>query len=172
MINNSLFLSLYKPVKNLKKQRGSVSLFTKRVAKNKRGDFRLLVIEENETYCKQLISHLKSAGFNAMDAANGDEALLVWQDWKPHLILMDQNVSILDGYDIAPIIRFKLKKSKANFLTKFISLTDNSCNENEKDIIAKGYDKIVKKSVKNWEIYSIIEDLLEIKKSKKFGKAS
>lgn len=44
-------------------------------------------------------------GFELREAVNGAEAIAVWRDWQPHLILMDLRMPILDGLEATRLIK-------------------------------------------------------------------
>jgi hypothetical protein len=48
---------------------------------------------------KLLVKLFQPVGFEVREAANGVEALAVWEAWEPHLIWMDMRMPVMDGYE-------------------------------------------------------------------------
>jgi CheY-like chemotaxis protein len=49
----------------------------------------VLVVEDDEPSRKLLVRLLSPWGFEVQEAANGQEAIEIWERWQPHLIWMD-----------------------------------------------------------------------------------
>ncbi len=66
---------------------------------------KILVVDDSRTYQAILAAYLASMGYESVSAMNGKEALELFpQEW-PSLILMDVNMPGMDGYDVARKIR-------------------------------------------------------------------
>lgn len=55
---------------------------------------RILVVDDVADSRLLLVKLLSSVGFVVQEAANGQEALAIWQQWHPQLILMDMRMPI------------------------------------------------------------------------------
>jgi signal transduction histidine kinase/CheY-like chemotaxis protein len=67
--------------------------------------YRILIAEdriENQLLLEELLAEV---GFEVQSASDGHEALLLWQTWCPHLILMDWQMPLLDGAEVTQLIR-------------------------------------------------------------------
>jgi len=60
---------------------------------------RVLVVEDQEDNRQILRDLLANAGYEMIEAQNGEEALLAAQTQSPDLILMDIQLPVLDGYE-------------------------------------------------------------------------
>jgi two-component system cell cycle response regulator DivK len=60
---------------------------------------RILVVEDQEDNRRILRDLLTNAGFDMVEAENGEEAIASVQASRPDLILMDIQLPILDGYE-------------------------------------------------------------------------
>jgi two-component system cell cycle response regulator DivK len=60
---------------------------------------RILVVEDQEDNRQILRDLLTNAGFDMIEAENGEEAIASAQASRPDLILMDIQLPILDGYE-------------------------------------------------------------------------
>ncbi|AFY39445.1 integral membrane sensor hybrid histidine kinase [[Leptolyngbya] sp. PCC 7376] len=62
-------------------------------------DYRILVVENNQTSQLLMVQLLTGVGFSVKTASDGQEALERCQEWYPHLIWMDFNMPVMDGYE-------------------------------------------------------------------------
>jgi two-component system cell cycle response regulator DivK len=60
---------------------------------------RILVVEDQEDNRQILRDLLTNAGFDMVEAENGEDAITSAQASRPDLILMDIQLPILDGYE-------------------------------------------------------------------------
>src|ERR1700682_6392505 len=60
---------------------------------------RILVVEDQEDNRQILRDLLTKRGYEVIEAVNGEEALVVVEQQRPDLILMDIQLPILDGYE-------------------------------------------------------------------------
>lgn len=67
--------------------------------------YRILVAEDDDNMRKTLCRVLEDVGFDVRPAENGKVALRLWEESRPHLILMDLVMPEVDGYEAAAAIR-------------------------------------------------------------------
>ncbi len=60
---------------------------------------RILVVEDQEDNRQILRDLLGSAGYDLIEAENGEEALAAVSKYRPDLVLMDIQLPIMDGYE-------------------------------------------------------------------------
>ncbi|HEX8367447.1 MAG TPA: response regulator [Pyrinomonadaceae bacterium] len=82
---------------------------------------RVLIVEDNDDYRDLVDFYLTSKGFEVIIAANGVEAVELSNSEKPHIILMDLNMPIVDGLEATRII-------SQNLATKHIPIIAVSAN--------------------------------------------
>jgi CheY-like chemotaxis protein len=58
-----------------------------------------LVVDDNHSNRDWLVTLLRNMDFEVRDAGDGAEALDVWGEWKPQLVLMDLRMPGMDGYE-------------------------------------------------------------------------
>ncbi len=66
---------------------------------------RILVVEDQEDNRRILRDLLTNAGYEIIEAENGEEALAVAARERPDLILMDIQLPLLDGYEVTRRIK-------------------------------------------------------------------
>ncbi|MHC5932749.1 response regulator [Nostoc sp.] len=67
--------------------------------------YRILVVEDLRENRLLLVRLLELVGFEVCAAENGKEAIALWSEWHPHLILMDIQMPLIDGYETTRQIR-------------------------------------------------------------------
>ncbi|MEH2240508.1 response regulator [Nostoc sp.] len=67
--------------------------------------YRILVAEDLRENRLLLVRLLELVGFEVCAVENGKEAIALWSEWHPHLILMDIQMSVMDGYETTRQIR-------------------------------------------------------------------
>jgi len=75
-------------------------------------DYRILVVEDHKVSRLLLVKLLKRAGFHVREASNGQEAIAVWEKWQPHLIWMDMQMPVMDGYEATRLIKARGKRQR------------------------------------------------------------
>lgn len=102
---------------------------------------RILIVDDVYEMRLVLVKLLVPLGFDVREAENGQDALAIWREWKPHVILMDMSMPILDGYEATKYI-----KAHANgYAPVVIALTASSFEEDDMEIQAYGCDDVVHK---------------------------
>jgi CheY-like chemotaxis protein len=121
--------------------------------------FRLLVVEDKETNRRLLVKLLESLGLEVQEAANGQEALDVWERWQPHLIWMDMRMPVMDGHETTQ----RIKETRRGKATIVIALTATAFEEDREQILSEGCDDFVRKPFRKDEIYEMLAKHLGIR---------
>ncbi len=109
---------------------------------------RVLVAEDNELNGEIMMELLTGAGFEAVLAHNGREALDIFQRFAPgtfSVILMDLLMPELDGFQAAAAIRAMDREDAKT--VKIFACTANSFAEDRKKALASGMDDFIPKPV-------------------------
>ncbi|PHM07494.1 ATP-binding protein [Nostoc sp. 'Peltigera malacea cyanobiont' DB3992] len=67
--------------------------------------YRILVAEDVRENRLLLVRLLELVGFEVCAVENGKEAIALWSEWHPHLILMDIEMPVMNGYESTRQIR-------------------------------------------------------------------
>jgi len=103
--------------------------------------YRILVVDDRETNRAVLRRLLEDIGFDVKEAFDGENALEMWQDWCPQLILMDMAMPVMDGYEASRRIK-GVEKGKD---TVVIAITASAFEAERAKIMALGVDDLVLK---------------------------
>jgi len=114
--------------------------------------FRLLVVEDTETNRQLLVKLLATLGFEVQEAINGQEALEIWERWRPHLIWMDMRMPVMDGHQATQ----RIKATPEGQATVIIALTATAFEEDREQILLEGCDDFVRKPFRKDEIYDVL----------------
>jgi CheY-like chemotaxis protein len=120
---------------------------------------RLLVVEDRETNRRLLVRLLGSLGFEVQEAANGQEALEMWERWQPHLIWMDMRMPVMDGHQATQ----QIKATPRGQDTVIIALTATAFEEDREQILLEGCDDFVRKPFRVDEIYAMLAKHLGVR---------
>lgn len=65
----------------------------------------VLVVEDDEDLAGVMVTLLRARGVRALRAANGREAVAIAVRERPHVLVLDVNLPVLDGYGVAEALR-------------------------------------------------------------------
>jgi two-component system cell cycle response regulator DivK len=102
---------------------------------------RVLVVEDHEDNRQILRDLLENAGYDMIEAKDGEEALMAATSRRPDLILMDVQLPILDGYETTR----RLKADLTLRTIPVIVVTSYALSGDEEKAYAAGCDAYVAK---------------------------
>ena len=118
-------------------------------------NFRILIVEDDDTIARMYELKLNLNGFVVRLASNGLHALKVMKDARPDLILLDLRMPVMDGVEFLERFR-KLDNS-----TTIVVLTNISKDEAPKTIWHHGISGYyIKAQNKPSDLIKIINDIL------------
>jgi len=79
----------------------------------------ILVVEDDPLVSKTLVSHLKKKGFEVRLAETGEEALAMFREFQPELMLLDVKLPDMNGLDLLKQIKSENKKVSVIVMTAF-----------------------------------------------------
>ena len=112
-------------------------------------DYRILVVDdqiENSTVLERL---LQGAGFTVHVAANGAEAVALFEAWRPQFIWMDLRMPVLDGFGATGRIR-ALEGGKD---VKIVAVTASGFESQLSEVLAAGLDDYLRKPYRPNQIF-------------------
>jgi two-component system, OmpR family, KDP operon response regulator KdpE len=66
---------------------------------------RILIAEDQETLRASISRNLRARGFDVLEAANGMEALALWDSEQPQLLILDVMMPRMDGLEVCRRVR-------------------------------------------------------------------
>jgi CheY-like chemotaxis protein len=133
------------------------------------GPCRMLIADDKATHRQLLRTLLLDIGrpnsgsplpeFELREAQNGQEAIDIWQSWKPHLIWMDLRMPVLNGYEA---IRH-IKSSPKGKHTVVIIMSASVVDEDRLAEIAAGYDGFLQKPFLEHEVFDLLHTHLGVR---------
>lgn len=124
--------------------------------------YRILVVEDQITNRMLVTRLLSKVGFAVEEAKNGEEAIAQWERWQPHLILMDMQMPVMNGYEATRAIRLATAKAEQATPT-IVALTASVFEEQRSQIMTAGCDDVVSKPFKVKELLLTIAQHLGVR---------
>ena len=121
--------------------------------------YRILVVEDKLTSRLLLVKLLTEIGFEVREAENGQEGVIVWENWEPHLIFMDMRMPVMNGYEATKQIKATLKGQA----TVIVALTASAFEKDRRVVLLAGCDDFVRKPFEEGEILYKIASHLGVK---------
>jgi signal transduction histidine kinase len=120
--------------------------------------YRILVVDDRENDRELLVKTLSQVGFDVAQSSNGKDAISKWEQWEPHLILMDLRMPFMDGYSATK----KIKSTGRGKDTIIIIITANVFVQEKSLILSVGGDDILYKPIKSQTLFEKISQYLPI----------
>ncbi|MFK0165770.1 response regulator [Rhizobium sp. NPDC090279] len=105
----------------------------------------ILVAEDNDINQIVFSQILEGLGYSYVIAASGDEAVRLWQEHRPELILMDISLPGLNGFESTRLIRGAEKGSGSH--TPIIGVLTQAFERDRKECAEVGMDDVILKPV-------------------------
>ncbi|BAY14989.1 multi-sensor hybrid histidine kinase [Anabaenopsis circularis NIES-21] len=127
-------------------------------------EYRILVVDDVLENRLVLVKLLQIKGFAVREAANGQEAITLWQVWQPHLIFMDMRMPVMDGYAATKVIKTRNEAAVFSHVHPIIiAITAHAFEEQRQAIISAGCDDLINKPFREEEIFTKIRKYLDVK---------
>jgi CheY-like chemotaxis protein len=121
--------------------------------------YRLLLTEDVDASRKLLLQLLQPLGFELREAADGQRALEIWKEWRPHLIFMDLRMPLLDGRQATT----QIKSTQQGQETVIVALTASAFEEERREILQAGFDDFVRKPFRESDLFEVLEKHLGVR---------
>jgi len=126
---------------------------------NEKETYRILVVDDKIDNLKVVVSLLRLVGFHTNEAVNGEDAIAKFIEYKPHLILMDMRMPVMDGYEATR----RIKSMENGDTTPIIALTASTFEEEKNRIESLRMQGYIRKPFRENELFCTIEKVLGIK---------
>lgn len=131
--------------------------------------YRILVAEDSPPSRLLLVRLLSRLGFEVQAVENGQAAIAVWEYWYPHLIWMDMQMPVMNGYEATQKIRRKIHQQATTTIQLtpppvpvIIALTASAFEEQQPAILEAGCDDFVNKPFQREKLLAVMERYLKI----------
>ncbi len=121
--------------------------------------YRILVVDDRADNCLVIERLLSPLGILVREARDGQEAIAVWEDWQPHLIWMDMQMPVMDGYEATR----KIKAHPLGKQTVIVALTASAFEEERHTILGAGCDDFMRKPFEAKILFAKMEELLGLR---------
>jgi CHASE2 domain-containing sensor protein/CheY-like chemotaxis protein/nitrogen-specific signal transduction histidine kinase len=122
---------------------------------------KILVVDDSPDNTYLLLNILKPIGFLVRTAHNGKEAIEIWEDWQPDLILMDLQMPIISGYEAVNLIR-EQENNLPRYRVKILAVTASLIDEYDHKITCLGFDGLIHKPFTEKIILEEVKDQLKL----------
>ena len=106
---------------------------------------RVLIVDDNTSITKLMANALSYFGHDAQEAHDGLSALALVKDYRPHIILIDIGLPVMNGYELAQELR-KIEKEIGHKI-KLIAITGYGQDDDKKRALEAGFDLHLTKPV-------------------------
>ncbi len=119
----------------------------------------LLIVEDNADVRTYLHEHLVEAGYQVLEAVNGEEGITVAQEYLPDLILTDVMMPRMDGHEFSRQIRSDERTSHI----PIIMLTAKAAEEDKIEGLETGVDDYLTKPFSSKELLVRVANLIRLR---------
>ncbi len=113
---------------------------------------RVLIADDVEDNRQLLAQLLAPVGFEVRLATNGAEAVQEFEEWRPHLILMDFRMPVMDGHEA---IR-RIRAVAGGEAPRIIAVTASAMDENRQMLLGVGANDFIAKPIQEVEVFQKI----------------
>ena len=118
----------------------------------------MLVADDVEDNRELLVQFLEPVGFEVRLACDGAQAVAEFERWRPHLILMDFRMPVMDGHEAIRMIR----AAAGGEVPRIIAVTASALDENRQELLGIGADDFIGKPFQEVELFQKIRDHLGV----------
>lgn len=117
---------------------------------------RVLVVEDQADNRLLLRMLLEGVSFAVREAVDGEEAVRLWREWQPRIVLMDWRMPVMDGLTATRRIRELEAGTDSAGRTTIIALTASVFLEQREEIMASGIDDVLGKPFREEDVFAAL----------------
>lgn len=123
------------------------------------GEIRILVVDDDADVAQGTAHLLERAGYLTATALNGVEALEILPTFRPHLVLSDRDMPLMDGMEMCRLI-----KNDPAFADIFVIIISGTFTQSEEqsDGMAAGADSYIARPIANRELAARVAAFVRI----------
>ncbi len=133
-----------------------VDLITRHTLREMHKQCRILLAEDNLINQKLAVRVLENYGHEVTVAANGRECLRALESGRYHLVLMDVQMPVMDGFAATEAIRKRQTEPEATHMP-VIAMTAHALKEDRGRCLQAGMDDYLSKPIRPRELLQIID---------------
>jgi two-component system cell cycle response regulator DivK len=119
---------------------------------------KILIVDDDGQNLKLLRMLIQDAGYETIEAENGEEAVRLAKEHIPALILMDNRMSVMDGIAATKILRAEPTTAKIPIIATTASAMKG---DRERIMDAAAFDAYVSKPIDGDVLINIVRKFLE-----------
>lgn len=117
----------------------------------------ILIADDKESSRELLRAILERSSYNVVEAADGDEAILLASESSPHLIILDIHMPKRDGFGVIA----ELRKDPDLHALPIMALTASASLDEQERIIGSGFDACLVKPIGAAKLRDAVASLLQ-----------
>ena len=121
-------------------------------------ELRVLIVDDRPEARRLLGDFLKPLNVNIRETTNGQEAIVAFQEWHPHLILMDRRMPVIDGLEATRRIR-ALPDGASPVV---IAVSAHSFKEEQREMLAAGCNDFLVKPFGEAELLALLKKYFDL----------
>ncbi|MCT7969592.1 ATP-binding protein [Laspinema sp. D1] len=118
--------------------------------------YRIAIVDDQLDSRQLLVALLSPFGFELREATNGQEAIALWSEWYPHLMFIDMQMPVLDGYQATQ----QIKEMAGDQETVIIAVTASILSSETASILSAGCDDWIRKPFPESVIFETIQNYI------------
>ena len=111
--------------------------------------YRILIVEDHQDSRLLLKRLLEPVGFAVRVAVNGEEAVHIFEKWKPHFIWMDRRMPVMDGLEATR----RIKAMAGGKETVIVVLSASVMKEQRTEVLEAGCDDFLLKPFREAKMF-------------------